>query len=209
MASAGRHLDLGCGAVPRNPYHRESLCGVDIRALQSAPGFEYRAANLMTGPIPWPDASFASVSAFNFVEHVPRVMALADGSGTRFPFIELMNEVWRVLAPDGLFYAVTPAWPHAEAFTDPTHVNIVTAETHAYFCGERPEAGMYGFHGRFEPLRVGWTHFGDALDAVARPPARSPLRRLAHGLRGGLRVLRGRPAAGRQAFLVWELRALK
>ena len=31
-AAASRHLDLGCGTKPRNPYRRTELHGVDIRA---------------------------------------------------------------------------------------------------------------------------------------------------------------------------------
>ncbi len=208
-----RHLDLGCGDIPRNPYARAHVCGVDIREVRAASAFEYRRANLMLEPIPWPDDSFASVSAYNFVEHVPRVIATADHGGTVFPFVRLMDEVWRVLVPGGRLYAVTPAYPHVEAFVDPTHVNIITARTHEYFCGEDPEARMYGFRGRFEPVRVAWTHLSDALSAVpGSPENRQPatgLRRVAHGLRGVGRLLRGKSWAGRRAFLLWELRAVK
>src|SRR5687767_9917547 len=62
-----RHLDLGCGRFPRNPYARGQLCGVDIRPLAEAEGFDYRVANLILEPIPYPDDSFSSVSAFDFI----------------------------------------------------------------------------------------------------------------------------------------------
>lgn len=69
------HLDLGCGALARNPYGRRSLFGVDLRPLSATadPATEFRAANLPFEPIPYPDDRFASVSAFDFLEHVPRV----------------------------------------------------------------------------------------------------------------------------------------
>ena len=213
MTAFDRHLDLGCGEFPRNPYDRPLVCGIDIRALGSTPGFEYRAANLVLEPIPYADAHFASVSAYNFIEHIPRVMVEADRSATTFPFIRLMQEIWRVLEPGGRFYAVTPAFPHPEAFADPTHVNIITDTTHEYFCGERPLGHMYGFQGRFEVLRIEWTHFADACGSLSeaagsrrRPTA---IKRLAHGIRGLLRQARGKPAAGRMGFLVWELQAIK
>ncbi|WP_338415567.1 methyltransferase domain-containing protein [uncultured Sphaerotilus sp.] len=212
-----RHLDLGCGTCPRNPYDRRHLCGTDIRPWDSATAlpaadFDYRVANLVLDPIPWPDNSFESVSAFDFLEHVPRLMMKPDGSGTRFPFVELMDEVWRVLAPGGRLYAVTPAYPSPEAFQDPTHVNIITERTHEYFCGPQALGRMYGFRGHFRPVRVLRVNPGEhtthRADAPATTPAPSLPRRLAHGLRDVVRRLRGRspPPPG---WLLWELEAVK
>ncbi|MBC8055443.1 MAG: methyltransferase domain-containing protein, partial [Rhizobiales bacterium] len=157
-----RHLDLGCGATPRNPYGKAELYGIDIRAFAAEPAFVFRAANLALEPIPFPDNHFASVSAFDFLEHVPRALPSADGTAMRFPFLDLMSEVWRVLAPAGRFYALTPAYPHREAFQDPTHVNTITLRTHEYFCGERPYGVNYGFVGRFEARRAEWVVSRDA-----------------------------------------------
>ena len=214
MPLPDRHLDLGCGKFPRNPYARGTLCGVDIRPLQASDTFDYRLANLSLQPIPWDDGSFGSVSAFDFIEHVPRV--LADGAGgTRFPFIDLMNEVWRVLAPGGLFYALTPAYPYAAAFTDPTHVNVITAQTHEYFCGDAPMGRMYGFRGGFDAQRVHWTHPGDAYGALPGSPdnrrPRTGAKRVAQGLRNLSRRLRGQDIAEADGsvYLLWELRARK
>ena len=125
-----RHLDLGCGAVPRNPYRRDELHGIDIAPRHEPGAAEIRRANLALQPIPYPDSHFDSVSAYDFFEHVPRVLATADGQDTRFPFVQLMNEVWRVLVPGGLLYAYTPVYPHPMAFQDPTHVNILTRDSH-------------------------------------------------------------------------------
>ena len=214
MSLPDRHLDLGCGKFPRNPYARNALCGVDIRPLQSDDTFDYRIANLSLQPIPWPDDSFGSVSAFDFLEHVPRVLADSHG-GTRFPFIEVMNEVWRVLAPNALFYALTPAYPFAAAFTDPTHVNIITAKTHEYFCGAAPLGRMYGFRGHFEAKRVLWTHPADAYSTIPGSPdnrtRRSGLKRVAGGMRALSRRLRGQNPDERDGnvYLLWELCALK
>jgi len=90
-----RHLDLGCGKRPRNPYERSRLSGVDIRPLESGEDFEYRAADLTVEPIPYESDRFGSVSAFDFIEHVPRVLPRGDGRSTTFPFIRLMDEIWR------------------------------------------------------------------------------------------------------------------
>ncbi len=215
-----RHLDLGCGGVPRNPYRRGELCGVDIQPL-SLPDIDYRSANLSIEPIPFPDNHFQSVSAFDFIEHVPRILPTLDGSATRFPFIELMDEVWRVLAPGGLFYAITPAFPDPDAFVDPTHVNIITDQTHTYFCGDEPKGAMYGFNGHFDARRVLWVHGPSSYDAAEVNGTRDRLARLPnrHGgtkglsreLRAFSRRLRGRQDSekSRRSSLLWEFAAAK
>jgi hypothetical protein len=61
-----------------------------------------------------------------------------------------MSEVWRVMKVGGKFLSSTPAFPHAPAFQDPTHVNIITPLTFAeYFDDEKTWAKMYGFKGKF------------------------------------------------------------
>ena len=214
MALPDHHLDLGCGKFPRNPYQRARLSGIDIRAMPETGGFDYKVANLVVQPIPFADDLFGSVSAFDFVEHVPRILATPDGSGTVFPFVRLMQEVWRVLAPGGLFYALTPAFPNPEAFVDPTHVNIITDATHAYFCGAEPLGRMYGFTGRFEARRAQWSHVDEAYSALAgtsenRRP-HTGLKGASRGLRALSRRLRGKtdPRA-RKIYFLWELEAVK
>lgn len=215
------HLDLGCGKYPRNPYGRAHLYGVDVRGLNPDdlpdPTIVYKVANLILESIPWPENSFGSVSAFDFIEHIPRLIVAPDGRSTLFPFIRLMDEVWRVLAPNGQFYALTPAYPSPQAFQDPTHVNIITEQTHAYFCGEHPLGRIYGFRGRFEVMRVEWveqsTHFVvHAPDLPAARPRPMLLRRIAHAVRDTVRRLRGRPVMSLtppHVYLLWELRAIK
>ena len=212
------HLDLGCGKFPRNPYKRAALCGTDIRAIPGSAGFDFRAANLAVEAIPWPDNTFGSVSGFDFIEHVPRILLSADGRATRFPFIELMNEIWRVLAPGGHLYTVTPTYPHPEAFQDPTHVNIITERTHEYFCGDSPLARMYGFVGNFSVRRAQWVSLHESFDAGSegRPTPTKPPRpwhkRFADKVRRAGRRLRGHRtnATGeRLMYFLWELEAVK
>lgn len=202
------HLDLGCGKFPRNPYDRGRLCGIDIRGLVPAEGFEFRPANLTLEPIPYPDGVFGSVSAFDFVEHVPRVLATADGTQTFFPFVRLMNEVWRVLAPGGCFYALTPCWPSPDVFVDPTHVNVITEKTHEYFCGDKPLGRMYGFEGHFVARRAEWVEQQRAFKARTAPADLPPAhKRAARHLRDAVRQLRGRKP--QLIYFLWELEAVK
>jgi SAM-dependent methyltransferase len=161
-----RHLDLGCGATPRNPLHCKELFGCDIRediGLFREIGFIYKKANLTQGPIPFPDHFFSSVSAFDFIEHVPRQFLSSEGALIN-PFVNLMSEIHRVLITGGRFIAITPAYPRPEAFRDPTHVNIITDDTHSYFIGEQPDARAYGFKGKFKVNKVCWTTPKNAHD---------------------------------------------
>lgn len=192
-----RHLDLGCGATPRNPYGQAEVHAIDLVRPDGVDPARFRVANLACQPIPYPADSFASVSAYDFLEHVPRLLPAADGSGTVFPFVRLMDEIWRVLVPGGLFYAITPAAPAMAAFTDPTHVNYISDETHAYFCGAAPPARIYGFAGRFEARRA---------ERAMIPEDLAPGTRLSWS-RAIKRSIRR--ARGRLSHVVWELEAVK
>jgi len=148
------HLDIGCNANPRNPFNAEQLYGVDIIDLETNQ-FNYRKCNLIYDVLPFPESSFESVSAYDFLQIVPR-NAIINDTGV-FPFIHVMNEIYRVLKPGGIFYAITPGYPRNEAFVDPTSVNFVTKKTHTYFLGPKYKARMYGFQGKFKIVRkVKW-----------------------------------------------------
>jgi len=179
-----RHLDLGCGPVPRNPYQQDELFGVDIAPTENSSQITIRQANLTLQAIPFPDHYFDSLSAFDFLEHVPRVLPTPDGLSTRFPFIELMNEIHRVLRPGGILYALTPCYPAYEAFQDPTHVNIMTEKTHLYFTGANPLGRMYGFSGQFEARKVEWVVHKDALTPLVPLNLSQKFRRMNYKLKG-------------------------
>lgn len=146
-----KSLDLGCGNNPRNPYNAKELYGIDIVDF-STDTFEVKTADLNIEKIPYPDNYFDYVTAYDFLEHVPRIIYV-DGK-IRNPFIELMNEIWRVLKPGGIFKAHTPYYPHPEVFQDPTHVNFITTSTVEYFTTAAISLGRaYGFKGQFYLLR--------------------------------------------------------
>lgn len=195
MLNSKKHLDLGCGANPRNPYEQNELYGVDIRPLKSTELAQFRQANLFKEPIPFDDNYFGSVSAFDFIEHIPRVSVNSENESI-FPFVCLMNEIWRVLVSGGRFYAVTPVFPSLAAFQDPTHVNIITKDTHNYFCGDSPDAAIYGFNGKFKVLRAQHVIFNESLHS------NSP-----KGLAEWRRWRRGK--LGRLSHFLWELEAVK
>ncbi len=144
------HLDLGCGDRPRNPFRCHKLCGLDLQSsVGSSAGIDMRFANMCIDKIPFEDNYFDSVSAYDLLEHIPRILP-GGVHGTRFPFIELMDEIWRVLKPGGVLFAITPAYPSIAAFQDPTHVNIITKETFRYFQANDPWGARYGLKGSFD-----------------------------------------------------------
>lgn len=152
--NGSRSLDLGCGERPRNPFGAEECFGLDIR---DDLGSNILCANLAIQPIPIENNSFDFCTAFDVIEHIPRI--LPCNGGTRFPFVELMNEIHRVLKPGGLFMHQTPAFPFKQAFQDPTHVNIITEDTFPYyFCEPNVYARKigYGFTGSFDLIHQGW-----------------------------------------------------
>jgi SAM-dependent methyltransferase len=159
-------LDLGCGETPRNPFEADEFYGVDIREDLTR---NIKRADLAIEPIPFDDEFFDYVSAYDFIEHIPRVLYLPE---RRNSFVELMNEIHRVLKPGGKFLSSTPAYPHKEAFQDPTHVNIITEETFYYYFDDTYRwASMYGFRGAFKFLRQQWNgpHLLTVLEKTEAP----------------------------------------
>jgi SAM-dependent methyltransferase len=69
-----------------------------------------------------------------------------------------MSEIYRCLKPNGIFIALTPAYPSEAAFQDPTHVNIISRTTIGYFAGEEPWAKLlgYGFDQEFSVVTETW-----------------------------------------------------
>lgn len=146
-----KSLDLGCGPDPKNLFQADEVFGIDIR---DDLGPHIRMADLVIEPIPFEDNAFDFVTAVDFIEHIPRVIYMPQ---RRQPFVELMNEIYRVLKPEGMFLSHTPAFPHAAAFGDPTHVNIIAEHTwQAYFDDTNQWAKIYGFTGAFRILKSEW-----------------------------------------------------
>lgn len=151
MTTSSRHLDIGCGRIPRNPFAQEELHGIDVMSLETTACL-YKQVNVVVEKLPYEDNSFDSVSAYDFLGLIPR--SAVSENGMRFPFIELMNEIYRVLKPGGIFYAVSPYYPRNEAFVDPTYVNFIAKRTHRYFTLPNLGASVYGFNGVFKAIQA-------------------------------------------------------
>ena len=80
-------LDLGCGLNPQNPFRAEQVYGIDIR---DNPSKYIKCADLTVEPIPFEANFFDYVTAFDTLEHIPRVIYTPN---RRFSFVELKKEV--------------------------------------------------------------------------------------------------------------------
>lgn len=145
-------LDLGCGNKISNPFNAKELFGADIKHIGMDNVYK---CTLGIEELPFKDMSFDCVTAFDLIEHIPRVTY--KDTEIINPFIFLMNEIYRCLKKDGLFLSQTPAFPSPAAFQDPTHVNFITSDTFEYyFCGQNAYAVNYGFKGSFKVIKQGW-----------------------------------------------------
>lgn len=157
-------LDLGCGAMPRNPFHADELTGIDLQA-----GGSVLALDLALQALPFADASIDYVSAFDLLGHIPRLLYLPDG-GRRLPFVALLDEISRVLKPGGRLMAVTPAHPRAAVLGDPAQVNPFDEQTLAlHFAGPAPLAVAQGFRGGLRLVSQEWR--GSSLETVLEKAA--------------------------------------
>ena len=149
-----KSLDLGCGHKPRNPFLADILYGIDIREdLEN----KILKSDLSRETIPFETNMFDYCTAFDFIEHIPRLIQVNGDNYSAF--IELINQIYRILKPGGLFLHVTPAYPSKEVFQDPTHVNFITEDTFPnYFCSPNNWASDlgYGFKGDFDLIKQYW-----------------------------------------------------
>ena len=144
-------LDLGCGSNLQNPFNHSMVYGIDILPSTNT---NIKTADLNIEAIPFEDNFFDAVSAFDFIEHVPRIIYAPE---RKFPFVVLMSEISRVLKVGGKFLSFTPAYPNPAAFKDPTHVNIITDETFPfYFDNRNAHAKIYGYEGSLVIVDQHW-----------------------------------------------------
>jgi predicted SAM-dependent methyltransferase len=115
-------LDIGCGR------HKDpGWVGIDI---QNLPGVDI-LHDLNVHPWPVEANSVLQAKAWHIVEHIPPVCVTEKG--TRRPFIEFMNECWRVLRVGARIDIETPYGSSAGFVHDPTHCNQVDEVTFEHF----------------------------------------------------------------------------
>ena len=119
-------LNLGSGFNPINGY-----INIDNRP-ECNPDVHCNALYL-----PYGDNTVDEVRAFDFLEHIPL------GST-----IQMINTIWDVLKPDGVFEHLTPSTCGDGAFQDPTHVSFWNQNSWLYYCKDSYR-NLYNIRAKF------------------------------------------------------------
>ncbi len=104
-------LNIGCGnSIIPGAVNLDwiKLPGVDV------------VHNLEKTPWPFKKDEFDEVRAYSVLEHVDN-------------FVKIMEEIHRILKPNGLCIIVGPYYMHKDTFTDPTHKRGFTTKSFQYF----------------------------------------------------------------------------
>jgi len=106
-------LDFGCGT-----RKKEGFTGIDIIKFE---GVDV-VMNIGKDKWPWKDNSVEEAHASHFVEHLEPMER-----------VHFVNELYRVLKPEGKALIVTPHWASSRAYGDLTHKFPPVAEFWFYY----------------------------------------------------------------------------
>lgn len=123
----GIQLDIGCGGSKQPGF-----IGIDMLELDGVDIVH----DLEETPWPLPDECVIRATASHVLEHI---------NPHKGVFINVMNEIWRVLKPDAQFAFVVPYAESHGMYQDPTHVNFINETTMSYFDPLDP-SGLYYFY---------------------------------------------------------------
>jgi predicted SAM-dependent methyltransferase len=122
-------LNLGCGH-----RHQEGFINIDNREEVKPDLY----CNVIHG-LPYPDDSTDCVLAIDFLEHIPLGKTIG-----------VIEEIYRVLKPDGIFESLTPDAEYGQgAFQDPTHVSFWVEQSWLYF-SDKAYRELYGTKANFK-----------------------------------------------------------
>ncbi len=121
-------LNLGCGTEKIADY-----TNIDIRReVDPDMVFDIRKG------LPFPDNSIDEVRAYDFLEHIPI-------GETVF----VVEEIYRVLKPNGVFEHFTPSTDGRGAFQDPGHKSFWNINSWMYYSDKNQHRILNGIKARF------------------------------------------------------------
>ena len=138
----GIRLDIGGGINPQ-----EGFVNLDMQDLPEVDIVH----DVTEYPWPLPDECCTVCMASHLIEHIPP---------HDFGMIKFMDEVWRVMKPDGEFLIATPHGASAGYLQDPTHCNPCSEHTFKYFDPLEPTSNglLYRIY-RPKPWRIKYMSF--------------------------------------------------
>lgn len=137
--NSGIKLDIGCGA-----NKQPSWIGIDNQPL---PGVDI-VHDLLDFPYPLPDESVLIAKSSHVLEHIPKTQVIMDGGKLKTinPLIMVMNEIWRILKPDGQFAIAVPHGSSSGYMQDPTHASQINENLWYYFDPLAANGALYNFY---------------------------------------------------------------
>lgn len=154
----GIRLDIGCGASKN-----EGFVGIDILPLKGVDIVH----NIELTPWPLPDDCVLTAVASHVLEHISpapgdaRLDALTElliekklvtkeeafkhMGNPGAVFMRVMDEIWRIMKPNGQFAFVVPYAESHGMMQDPTHCNFINETTMCYFDPLDPSQ-LYSFY---------------------------------------------------------------
>lgn len=131
------HLDLGCGKLKKGRIGLDRYAAEGVDIVFDLERFEYPDIDgghgYGIGRLPFPDSSIKSIITHHMCEHI------GDN------FIPLMDDIYRVLEPDGILRAITPLFPSHTAVADPDHRRYFLEGTWESFCGTSENCWLESF----------------------------------------------------------------
>ena len=123
FGNLGIRLDIGCGG-----NKQPNFVGMDLRPLKGVDIVH----DLQKFPWPIPDGIVIQALASHIWEHIePKNRIL------------WMDEIWRVMKPEGQLLLSVPYWTSFGAYQDPTHYPCPNEATFTYFDPEYPLYSIY------------------------------------------------------------------
>lgn len=121
--AAQMYLDVGCG-----DNKQQGCVGMDQRKLEGVDVVHD------CEKLPWPfeDDTFNRVFMVHMMEHIKPWLV-----------IDIMNEMWRIMKPDGVLMMVMPYPGSAGHWQDPTHIKPWNETTPHYF---DPDKALYDIY---------------------------------------------------------------
>ena len=142
----GIKLDIGCGE-----WKHEGCVGMDLR---EGKGVDI-VHDLEEFPYPLEDESCSEVWASHILEHI---------NPHKGVFIDVMNEVWRIMKKGGEFKIQVPYAGTKEYFQDPTHCNPCNEITFQYF---DPGYQLYQIY-KPSPWKIRHCHMDRFLEVILK-----------------------------------------
>ncbi len=119
-------LVLGCNQRPVKSTKDYNATNVDIHDYGMPD--QITVHDLESVPWPFEDDTFDQVVAYDILEHIRTVT-----DDRRYPCIEMMNEIWRVLKLGGECEVMVPSTEGRGAAQDPTHVSFWNENSFSYY----------------------------------------------------------------------------